>query len=506
MALSCNLSSLLDSFPTTDDKLSVLQQIKVLINSTSRKELQDDVHNISFNLIFDSLPTFNREEMQICCDVLNSLFMALSPSSVMENYSHELQQGLTVRNQSIQTLSLSQLKRLPSDLFEVYLAKNHQFLSCLLQLLAEDNLQIATSAASILNKLGDCPESLQQLFHSDLHAVLDSIIKTNDVVRFRVYELLVNIGNSSARNLSLVIGSGLLENLLNELYGDSADVLAKMNCVELLTNLTTSDHGFTWLTEHKVLDCLETLLIKADSDVLLELLQPGLITFFGSVARHRPNEICSKYQHFLSKVLSSLNSSDMTLRTIGIETIAQIAITKNGKLILKKYGSKMDEAMKNVGQTIQNCPEDVKVRALSAFASILQLTAEDQNDEMLALTQHWFSLISSNPFNLIFSIGQQPFPNIRLASKSIYVSLANQRWALELMAHHPTFIEYLLDRSTEASSEDKRLKYKVVEALLQNSCTEEMFGSPNYLKLRLYQQQGPFYVQSQPAVTMEGDC
>uniref|UniRef100_A0A0L8I5F0 26S proteasome non-ATPase regulatory subunit 5 n=2 Tax=Octopus bimaculoides TaxID=37653 RepID=A0A0L8I5F0_OCTBM len=331
-------------------------------------------------------------------------------------------------------------------------------------------------------------------------------MKTNDVVRFRVYELLVNIGNSSARNLSLVIGSGLLENLLNELYGDSADVLAKMNCVELLTNLATSDHGFTWLTEHKVLDRLETLLIKADSDVLLELLQPGLITFFGSVARHRPNEICSRYQHFLCKVLSSLNSSDMTLRTIGIETIAQIAITKNGKLILKKYGSKMDEAMKNVGQTIQNCPEDVKVRALSALGSILQLTAEDQNDEMLALTQHWFSLISSSPFNLIFSICQQPFPNIRLASKSIYVSLANQSWALQLMVHHPTFIEYLLDRTTETSAEDKRLKYKVVETLLQNSCTEEIFGSPNYLKLRLYQQQGPFYMHSQPVVTMEGDC
>ncbi|GAB1607017.1 26S proteasome non-ATPase regulatory subunit 5-like [Argonauta hians] len=508
MASCSNLSSLFDTFTATDDKMSVLQQIKVVVNNTSRRQLEDDVHNMSFNMIFDSLMTFDSEVRQLCCAVLSSLFMALSPATVIENYSKRLQQGLTVENEAIQILSLSQLKRISSEQFEMHVAKDHQFLTSLINLLAANDLQIASDAAKVLGKFGECPGSLNQLFHTDLKATLETVMKTKDVVRFRVYELLVSLATPSQRNMTHVMGSGLLNHLLRELYdtGDRVDVLAKMNCVELLSALAATKHGFVWLTDHSVLDKLQTLLVEADSDPMLGFLEPGLLTFFGRVARHRPKEICSKYDHFINKVLASLNCSDMTLRVIGVESIAHIASSIEGKKTLKNYASKMDEALKNVGHTIQNCPEEVKVRTLSALAVIIGLQPEDQNEEMLGLTKHWFCQISANPFKMVMTISQQPFPNMRIASKTVFLSLSNQTWGVKLMADHPTFVEYLLDRRTEHTAEDKRLKYEIVDSVVGMGATaEEVFGSPNFLKLRSYQKQGPFYVQSESAVSMEGE-
>lgn len=74
-----------------------------------------------------------------------------------------------------------------------------------------------------------------------------------------------------------MVNTGLLHQLLTELFEESQpDILAQMNCIELLTNLAMTNHGFTWLTEEGVLDKLEVLLSKINSESILALLLPGM--------------------------------------------------------------------------------------------------------------------------------------------------------------------------------------------------------------------------------------
>ena len=90
-------------------------------------------------------------------------------------------------------------------------------------------------------------------------------------------QLLMNIASSKADNLHPVVDTGLLSQLVSELFDDvSPDILAQMNCVELLTNLAMTDHGFDWLSTHGIFDQIEVLLDEINAESVVALLLPGM--------------------------------------------------------------------------------------------------------------------------------------------------------------------------------------------------------------------------------------
>ena len=60
MAIPTRLSELLDSLPNSDNKLDVLSDIKLLINSMNANNVRESVRNVSFNVIFECLDTTDR--------------------------------------------------------------------------------------------------------------------------------------------------------------------------------------------------------------------------------------------------------------------------------------------------------------------------------------------------------------------------------------------------------------------------------------------------------------
>ena len=63
--------------------------------------------------------------------------------------------------------------------------------------------------------------------------------------------------------------------------------------------------------------------------------------------------------------------------------------------------------------------------------------------------------------------------------------------------------EFLLDRSTETDKECKEAKYEVVETICASKRCANIFGNQNYLKLRQFVNEGPFYVEAQLNVAFE---
>ena len=61
--------------------------------------------------------------------------------------------------------------------------------------------------------------------------------------------------------------------------------------------------------------------------------------FFGNIAHQQPKEICGRFQVFINMVFGLVDSEDISLRVIAIETLCFIGESSEGKLTLEKQGS-----------------------------------------------------------------------------------------------------------------------------------------------------------------------
>lgn len=65
-------------------------------------------------------------------------------------------------------------------------------------------------------------------------------------------------------------------------------------------------------------------------------------------------------------------------------------------------------------------------------------------------------------------------------------------------------MEFILDRSTGQSKEAKDAKFELVGSLLGSSTASEILGSQNYIRLKTYLSEGPYYVSAVASVSTEG--
>lgn len=68
----------------------------------------------------------------------------------------------------------------------------------------------------------------------------------------------------------------------------------------------------------------------------------------------------------------------------------------------------------------------------------------------------------------------------------------------------PGFVEWVMDRSVGMGKDAKDCKFELVGALLCSSSAKEIFGAHNYLKLKTYLNEGPYYINAVHSVTTEG--
>lgn len=61
-----------------------------------------------------------------------------------------------------------------------------------------------------------------------------------------------------------------------------------------------------------------------------------------------------------------------------------------------------------------------------------------------------------------------------------------------------------MDRSVEHDKASKDAKYELVKALANSKTIAEIFGNPNYLRLRTYLSEGPYYVKPISTTAVEG--
>ncbi|XP_052788108.1 26S proteasome non-ATPase regulatory subunit 5-like [Mya arenaria] len=501
--MAASIAALIDNLPISENKLESLNDLKSLLGNLPIHSLGSIVANVSFNSVFDCLSTDNLEEIEVCCDVLKKLLTPVPAQHVLTQFPAELHAGLKHDEIPVRRLCLAEVLRVSENCCEELMVREEVVIA-VVRALADQSLEVAKCAERVLTNLGLREDGLAVLYGGDVMSSLQEVLASNDVIRFRVYETIVAICRQSDMGLQRSSESGLVQHFLNELHKD--DILVQLNCLELLSDLATTEHGLLYLDGRGVMSSLETMMTNVQSDPLATFLVPGLMKFFGCVARLRPKEVCTRNEMFVTTVFDSLTAPDNpSMRSLAVQTVGFIGSSVEGKLALEKLGSRMDSGVRCLGKTLREGQQDAKVIVLQALTSLLKLKVSDQTTELLKLTEHWYGQLGTNTFGYLMSLAEQPFPDLRIALLILFESLASQPWAQTIMANHPGFREYLLNRSTEKTKECKEKKYNVVLTLANSPTVAEVFGNPYVVQLKVYCNQGPFFIRVQAEVAMEGD-
>ncbi|XP_032020890.1 26S proteasome non-ATPase regulatory subunit 5 isoform X2 [Hylobates moloch] len=400
--------------------LEELRALHSVLQAVPLNELREQAAELRLGPLFSLLNENHREKTNLCVSILERLLQAMEPVHVARNLRVDLQRGLIHPDDSVKILTLSQIGRIIENSDAVTeILNNAELLRQIVYCIGGENLSVAKAAIKSLSRISLTQAGLEALFESNLLDDLKSVMKTNDIVRYRVYELIVEISSVSPESLNYCTTSGLVTQLLRELTGE--DVLVRATCIEMVTSLAYTHHGRQYLAQEGVIDQISNIIVGADSDPFSSFYLPGFVKFFGNLAvMDSPQQICERYPIFVEKVFEMIESQDPTMIGVAVDTVGILGSNVEGKQVLQKTGTRFERLLMRVGHQSKNAPVELKIRCLDAISSLLYLPPEQQTDDLLRMTESWFSSLSRDPLELFRGISSQPFPELHCAALKVF--------------------------------------------------------------------------------------
>ncbi|XP_018429438.1 PREDICTED: 26S proteasome non-ATPase regulatory subunit 5 [Nanorana parkeri] len=502
--MAASIEQLLSSLSNLEDPIEGLRSLKTAALTLPLSTLTERLPAIRLDAVFRLMASQNREQVDLCVAILERFLQALEPIYIAQNYKEDLQRGLYHPDDSVKLLAISQAGRIVECSEAITeILNNLELLKQIIMCIGGDKIAVAKEAIKSLSKIARTTVGLDVLFGSNLLASLKAVSAFSDVVRYRVYELMVEISSVSAESLNFCANSGILSQLLDELTGD--DVLARVACTEMVTALAATLHGRQYLAQEGLIDRISNMILGADSDSFSGLYLPGLVKFFGNLAvLDSPQQICEHYPAFLRKVFEMVEGHETSMIGVAVDTLGILGSTVEGKQVLQKTGTRFNNVFKRIGHHARNAPTELRVRSLDSISSLLFLPEDHHTEDLLAMSESWFVCLSNQPMDLFRSIATQPFPELHCAGLKVFTAIANQPWAQKLMIESPGFIEYIVDRTVDPDKDSKDAKFDLVKALVKSKTIAEVFGNQHYLRLRAYLREGAYYVKAISTVAVEG--
>lgn len=255
-----------------------LQDLSALLNSPSFSLCELAPH-IPVHLLFGCLSTSNEEQILLSKGILKKLLSLEKADAVITHYHDFVIEGLNHPQFEVREFCLGELERCSASINGLLaLLDNVDILVYTARALSDENLACVKLATNTLINTAKHNSGLEILFQHQIQSEFDELLTKKDVIRFRVYELSVSIQALSERAFKNCKNSGVLEKLIKELDGD--DILLRLNCIQLLTQLADSGkNGLMFVEESGIVTRLNDLLISAETDPLMSLMLPSKIRF-----------------------------------------------------------------------------------------------------------------------------------------------------------------------------------------------------------------------------------
>ena len=260
------------------DLVVALQDLSALLNSPSFS-LRELAPHIPAPLLFGCLSTTNEEQILLCKGILKKLLSIEKADAVITHYRDFVIEGLNHPQFEVREFCLGELERCSASINGLLaLLDNVDILVYTARALSDETLTCVKLATNTLINTAKHDSGLEILFQHQIQSEFDELLTKKDVIRFRVYELIVSIQALSERAFKSCRNSGVLEKMTKELDGD--DILLRLNCIELLMQLADSGkNGLMFVEESGIVTRLSNLLISAETDPLMSLMLPSKICF-----------------------------------------------------------------------------------------------------------------------------------------------------------------------------------------------------------------------------------
>ncbi|XP_066569153.1 26S proteasome non-ATPase regulatory subunit 5 isoform X2 [Amia ocellicauda] len=502
--MAASIEDLLLEISGLEEPLEELRNLKTAVLAIPLNILGEIVSGLRLEVIFSLLNSNDREQTELCVAILMRILQALDPVNLVQNFRAELLSGLKHPDDTVKILAMTQIGRIVEHTEAMTeIVNSQELLKEVIHCIGGEKISVAKEAIKTLSKMAQTKSGLDALFMSNLQKDLKDVMTTDDVIRYRVYELVIEISSVSPVSLGYCANSSFISKLIGELTGD--DILVRATAIEMVTTLAHSQHGRQYLAQQGIVDKISNMIIGADSDPFSAFYLPGLVKFFGNLAiMDSPQQICECYPAFVTKVFEMATGQDTTMIGVALDTLGILGSNVEGKQVLQKTGEKFQQVLKRMSQLAKNAATELRVRSLEAIALLLALPAEDQTEDLLGLTESWFSSLSNHPMEMLKGISTQPFPELHCVALKIFTAIACQPWGQKIMIDTPGFVEFIVDRSTGPDKESKDAKFELVKALVNSKSTAEIFGNQHYLRLRTYMREGPYYVTAVSSVMVEG--
>lgn len=502
------VKSILQRLEYEDDSLPVLLDGKAYLIKVHPSTLKDVVQASDLIPIFDCFNTTNEEQIAVSSYILETILPLIDSTAVLHILSEKLKKGLDHPQSQVRQLCLRQFQVCcqSTDACRA-LADRKDVLSRIIDLVGDNDMSVGMMAVKVLSDFGrygglPCASRLLEPTSSSLLSKMKEVMSKNDVVRYRVYEISVNIQSVSQEHLDLCIHSNILSKLLEEIMGE--DVLLRVTCIAMLSEMSASHHSLQYLKKYGVVNRMIELMTKFESDPVAHLYMPELVKFFGKMCYHEgPAEVISFYPGFLSMLFSMVKDENPVKKKIGIETIGFIAYTEGGKKVLAEQNQLMISTVGLIGELLRSEGNDLRLIAVNALSQLLYVSGKNKTDEIVTLTREWFQSMSASPVDSVVDLCKYPFPSVKCAGMHLIKTMTKLNWGMEALVEHPSFTEYILDRNLDNDKESREARHEAVQALAESPYCSETFGNDALLKFHRFVKEGPYFMEATAAVAID---
>ncbi|KAL0269994.1 UNVERIFIED_CONTAM: hypothetical protein PYX00_007551 [Menopon gallinae] len=444
----------------------------------------------------------NEEQIDFSCVIIYGLLKNMNTIECLNRYHKLLERAMCHPSPRIKSMVLMLLNDMINSENVTRISVGYpglliQAANCL----GSSERSVAQGAITLLTSFGLSPPGLKVLYSDMIMQRFKEAMLINDIVRFRVYEIVATVSRKSEDGLKASQATGFMNSLLSEVQ--STDTLLQLNALEILSSLGGTAHGYKYLQESGIIQYLIDKIVNLEDEPLSFVVLPGLIEFFGNICKVDPQQFFNSHPEVIHVLFQSLESADEVLMGVIFSTVGKIGSSKSGKIVLSSQRNDMSLFFKTAGEVLKR-KNDATVSSLHSLTELFTVP-ENDNEGVSEILLVWFQQLGPEALNAVIGLSRLPFIELRLSALTFLTAIAKQPWGVERICGYPGMLEYLTDRSTEIHKDCKSAKYDIIYNLTESSNIGNVVGDETLTRLKDFVKEGPYFVPTlSPEVVTEG--
>lgn len=486
-----------------------LAKLKKIVLSSSKEEITTILNELDLknvNNVFKKL--FKKDEKYMyedVTDILNHILITLGANEFYLRFEDLIKNEILIWDCS--KLKSIYLKLLLFCLKETNvqnkLINDDQIVRLIIENIADSDEEVGKRSVEILKYLATKIDQFLEnhLFNQINYTQLEIIKNKNEITKFRYFEFIISLVLVKETFLQNErVQDGFKE--LLDLTCKSDDPLVVRNSLIIIDKLIEENRAVDYLEKFGYFNFIATKITNPQSDIFINLLMPGYLETFAKLGSTIP-ELVSSYQSVIDQIIEFILIDNFT--SFSIESIGLIGRLAKGKLVLNSNLKFTGQCLPKFGQLLKYSQTQVEV--LNCLSSLFDLNDLDATVEVSNILETWYAKLMvdrKKTTETIFILCKQVFPEIHLNTLNLICKLCKHEWGQKEFAQLNTFLDYVLNRNTEADYKSKEMKFKLITELATSPFTKSVFGPMNHFKIKKVHQEGAFYTDNDVSVATEG--